>query len=218
MDSNREKRVASFNSLLADVRNCRACADALPLGPRPVFQLSPTARILIASQAPGTKVHASGIPFSDPSGDRLRAWMGISNDRFYDDRNIAILPMGLCYPGRAKSGDAPPRPECADLWRDRLLASMPDLRLTLLVGGYAQNHVLGTGTLTERVRNFQAYLPTYFPLPHPSWRSAIWAKEHPWFEQGVVPALRAAIRRASNDSDATEEPGRAGESRRSMAE
>lgn len=193
--------MTSLNSLLADVRACRACADLLPLGPRPVFQLSETARILIASQAPGTKVHASGIPFSDPSGDRLREWMGISKDRFYDERNIAILPMGLCYPGRAKSGDAAPRPECARLWRDRLLEAMPELRLTLLVGSYAQNHVLGPGALTERVRNFDAYLPAYFPLPHPSWRVTVWSRKHPWFEEEVLPALRAAIRRALPELD-----------------
>ena len=119
--------------------------------------------------------------------------MGITADEFYDEANIAIVPMGLCYPGRGKSGDAPPRPECARLWRDRLLESMPSLRLTLLVGSHAQNHVLGTASLTERVRDFRAYLPTHFPLPHPSWRSAIWAKEHPWFEQDVLPALRTAI-------------------------
>jgi uracil-DNA glycosylase len=193
--------VTSLDDLLADVRACRVCADLLPLGPRPVLQLSATARILVASQAPGTKVHASGIPFSDPSGDRLREWMGISKDQFYDERNIAILPMGLCYPGRAKSGDAPPRPECAPLWRDRLLEAMPALRLTLLVGSYAQNHVLDPGALTERVRNFNAYLPTYFPLPHPSWRVTIWAREHPWFEEEVLPALRAEVRRAWPDYD-----------------
>ena len=122
--------------------------------------------------------------------------MGVSSDRFYDAEHVAILPMGLCYPGKAKSGDAPPRPECARLWRDRLLAAMPALRLTLLVGSYAQNHVLGPGALTDRVRDFASYLPACFPLPHPSWRSAIWARRHPWFEAEVLPALRAAIRRA----------------------
>ena len=183
-----------FEALLAKVRACRACADLLPLGPRPVLQISPTARILIASQAPGTKVHASGVPFSDPSGDRLRDWMQISEDEFYDAKKIAILPMGLCYPGRAQSGDAPPRPECAPLWRDRLLATMPGLRLTLLVGSYAQNHVLGPGTVAERVRKFASYLPQYFPLPHPSWRVTAWSRANPWFEDEVLPSLRAAIR------------------------
>jgi uracil-DNA glycosylase len=188
--------MTELEALLAEVRACNACGDLLPLGPRPVFQMSATARILVASQAPGTKVHASGIPFSDPSGDRLRGWMGISKDQFYDAKNIAILPMGLCYPGRSNSGDAPPRPECARLWRDRLLDAMPALRLTLLVGSYAQNHVLGQGVVAERVRDFGAYLPDHFPLPHPSWRVAVWAREHPWFEDEVLPALRAAIRRA----------------------
>ncbi len=147
------------------------------------------------------KVHTSGIPFADASGDRLREWMGVSTNLFYDPEKIAIVPMGLCYPGRAQSGDAPPRPECARQWRDRLLAAMPALRLTLLVGSYAQNHVLGAGALTERVRHFADYLPAYFPLPHPSWRSAIWSRKHPWFEAEVLPALRAVIRRMLPDHD-----------------
>jgi uracil-DNA glycosylase len=184
-------------SLLAEVRACRACADVLPLGPRPVVQLSPTARILIASQAPGTKVHDSGIPFSDASGDRLREWIGVSDETFYDARQIAIIPMGLCYPGRLRSGgDAPPRPECAPLWRDRLLAQMPDLRLTLLVGVHAQTDAFGPGKMTERVKGFRDQLPTIFPLPHPSWRSRHWAAQNPWFEVEVLPALRNAVRRA----------------------
>lgn len=182
--------------LLAEVRACTACGNLLPLGPRPVLQISATARILIASQAPGTKVHASGVPFSDPSGDRLRDWMGLSEDQFYDAAHIAVLPLGLCYPGRAGQGDAPPRPECARLWRERLLAAMPRLRLTLLVGSHAQNHVLGPGHLTERVRDFAYYLPALFPLPHPSWRVTIWARKHPWFEEEVLPQLRRAIRQA----------------------
>lgn len=185
---------ADFEALLAQVRGCNACGDLLPLGPRPVFQVSTTAKILVASQAPGTKVHASGIPFSDPSGDRLRQWMGVSEAEFYDPKDIAILPMGLCYPGRAGSGDAPPRPECAPLWRDRLIAAMPALRLTLLIGSYAQNHVLGSGAVTERVRNFDTYLPDHFPLPHPSWRVTIWSRNNPWFEEQVLPALRGAVR------------------------
>lgn len=187
-----------LDSLLADVRACRACADVLPLGPRPVIQMSATAQILIASQAPGTKVHDSGIPFSDASGDRLREWMGLSETQFYDEGMIAIVPMGMCYPGRLQSGgDAPPRPECAPLWRARLLEQMPALRLTLLVGTYAQNHALGSGTMTERVMDFKRYLPEYFLLPHPSWRSRIWEKKNPWFGAEVLPALRGAVRRAS---------------------
>ena len=185
-----------FEALLAEVRACRACADVLPLGPRPVLQLSPSARILIASQAPGTKVHASGIPFSDPSGDRLREWTGLSPEEFYDPARVAIVPMALCYPGRGKSGDAPPRPECAPLWRDRLLAALPRLRLTLLVGSHAQNHVLGPGSMTERVHSYRDFLPDLFPLPHPSWRSRIWMARNPWFETEVLPALRQAVRDA----------------------
>jgi len=158
--------------------------------------MSPTARILIASQAPGSKVHASGIPFADPSGDRLREWMGMSEARFYDAEAVAIVPMGLCYPGRKESGDAPPRAECAPLWRDRMLAAMPKIGLTLLVGSYAQNYALGPGSVTERVRDFAAYLPRFFPLPHPSWRVTVWARKHPWFEAEVLPALRQAIRQA----------------------
>ncbi len=191
-----------FEALLAEVRACRVCERSLPLGPRPIFQMSPTARILIASQAPGVKAHASGIPFSDPSGDRLRDWMGISRADFYDARTVAILPMGLCYPGRGPGGDAPPRPECAPLWRDRLLAAMPAIRLTLLVGSYAQNYVLGPGALTERVSDFAAYLPEHFPLPHPSWRVTGWSRRSPWFEAEVLPALRATIRHALADEQA----------------
>ena len=187
----------TLESLLDEVRACRACADVLPLGPRPVVQISATARILIASQAPGTKVHESGIPFSDASGDRLREWMGVLADDFYDESRIAIVPMGLCYPGRLRGGgDAPPRPECAPLWRDQLLAHMPDLRLTLLVGGYAQTHALGPGTMTERVMTFRDHLPTMFPLPHPSWRSRHWAVKNPWFDAETLPALRYAVQKA----------------------
>lgn len=190
-------KAAEFESLVAEVRACTACAAVLPLGPRPVFQMSQTATLLVASQAPGTKVHASGIPFSDPSGDRLREWAGLSNEQFYDAAKVAILPMGLCYPGRAANGgDAPPRPECAPLWRERLLAAMPAIRLTLLIGGYAQNHVLGPGSVGTRVRAFRDYLPRYFPLPHPSWRSRIWAARNPWFEEEVLPALRESVARA----------------------
>jgi uracil-DNA glycosylase len=189
--------MVSLDSLLTEVRSCRACADALPLGPRPILQMSGNAKILIASQAPGTRAHASGVPFSDASGDRLREWMGFTTDEFYDPATVAIVPMALCYPGRALSGgDAPPRPECAPLWRDRLLAQLPALRLTLLVGSHALNDVLGTGPMTARVRNYRDYLPRHFPLPHPSWRSAIWMKKNPWFEGEVLPALRAEIRRA----------------------
>ena len=190
-------RSAPFESLIGEVRACSACADKLPLGPRPIFQASSTATLLIASQAPGTKVHASGIPFSDDSGARLREWTGLSSEQFYDSAEVAIVPMGLCYPGRGSGGgDAPPRPECAPLWRDRLLAGMPAIRLTLLVGSYAQINALGPGRVSQRVRDFRSYLPRYFPLPHPSWRSRIWAENNPWFSSAVLPALRNAVARA----------------------
>ena len=187
----------TLDALLAQVRACRACTAVLPFGPRPVVQISATARILIASQAPGTKAHESGIPFSDASGDRLREWMGVPDATFYDERRIAILPMGLCYPGRLPSGgDAAPRHECAPLWRDRLLAHMPDLRLTLLVGTHAQTHALGRGKMTQRVMGFRDHLPAIFPLPHPSWRSRHWATKNPWFDADVLPALRDAVQDA----------------------
>ncbi len=186
-------------ALLAEVRACTACAAHLPLGPRPVLHISATARLLIASQAPGTKVHHAGISFWDNSGERLRGWLGMDKALFYDERQVAILPMGLCYPGRLPNGgDAPPRLECAPLWRGRILAAMPDLRLTLLVGSYAQAAVAreqgwpaaGVGA---RVRDFRSYLPRYFPLPHPSWRTAAWERANPWFGAEVLPALRAQI-------------------------
>ena len=184
----------ALDALLREVRACRACADHLPLGPRPILHVSPTARLLIASQAPGTKVHEKGISFWDASGERLRDWLGMDKALFYDISRVAILPMGLCYPGRLpKGGDNPPRPECAPLWRDRILSLMPAIRLTLLVGTYAQFHVLGPGAMTERVRAFRQFLPRYFPLPHPSWRTGIWEKRNPWFTHEVLPALKAEV-------------------------
>ncbi len=188
--------------LLAEIRACTVCAAHLPLGPRPVLHISTTARVLIASQAPGTAVHHAGISFWDASGDRLRGWLGMDKDVFYDASRVAILPMGLCYPGRLPNGgDAPPRRECAPLWRARVLAAMPALRLTLLVGSYAQDaaareHGWPRASMTERVRDFRAYLPRYFPLPHPSWRTGAWQRLNPWFDEEVLPALRAEVRRA----------------------
>src|SRR6185295_389755 len=196
MKAHQESRSEVLAELLAKVRACSACTGALPLGPRPILQLSASATILVASQAPGLKVHQSGVPFSDASGDRLRDWMGLSSDEFYDERTVAIVPMGFCYPGRRNGGDAPPRMECAHLWRNQLLQLLPNVRLTLLVGSYAQRHVLGPGAITPRVKNFRAYLPAYFPLPHPSWRSRIWEGRNPWFREDVLPALRFAIERA----------------------
>lgn len=188
---------APLDRALAEARACTACAAHLPLGPRPILRISATARLLIASQAPGTRAHESGRPFDDASGRRLRAWMGVTDDEFYDESRVAILPMGLCYPGRlANGGDAPPRPECAPLWRARLLGLMPALRLTLLVGMYSQADALGPGRMTDRVRGFRAHLPRCFPLPHPSWRTGIWEKKNAWFGEEVLPALRAEVRRA----------------------
>ena len=186
----------SLDALLGAVRACRACEAHLPLGPRPVLQAQEMARILVVGQAPGLRVHETGIPWNDASGERLRAWMGIDPPTFYDASRIAIVPMGYCYPGRGSGGDLPPRPECAPLWRDRLLAGMPAIRLTLLVGSYAQINALGPGRVSQRVRDFRSYLPRYFPLPHPSWRSRIWAENNPWFSSEVPPALRNAVARA----------------------
>ena len=184
------------HKLLADVRACTLCADHLPLGPRPVLQVHPAARILIAGQAPGGKVHASGIPFDDASGDRLRGWMGIDKPTFHDATRIAILPMGFCFPGTGKSGDFPPRPECAATWRDRLLAAMPGIELTLVIGHYAQTwHMCSTGgaTLTDSVHAWRDHWPAVVPMPHPSPRNNLWLKRNPWFETDLVPLLRKRV-------------------------
>lgn len=183
--------------LLAEVRACTACAPHLPLGPRPVLQLHPDARVLIAAQAPGRKVHASGKPFTDASGDRLREWMGMTPEVFYDPRRIAIVPMGFCYPGTTKSGDLPPRPECAPMWRERLLQRLVHLELTLVIGQYAHAyHLRGTrASLTERVRSWRQLGPNVVPLPHPSPRNNGWLQRNPWFERELVPALRRRIGR-----------------------
>ena len=184
-------------SLAAEIRACRVCAAHLPLGPRPVFRVSPTARVLIAGQAPGTKVHASGIPWNDPSGERLRGWLGLDRATFYDESRIAIVPMGFCYPGRLpRGGDAPPRPECAPLWRARLLGMMPGLRLSLLVGSYAIADALGPGPMAPRVARFRDLLPGRCALPHPSWRTLAWERRNPWFGAELLPALRAELGRA----------------------
>jgi len=184
-------------SLLSDVRGCTHCAEHLPLGPRPVVRISATARVLIVGQAPGTKVHESGIPWNDPSGDRLRGWLNVDRDTFYDESRVAIMPMGFCYPGvLPRGGDAPPRPECAPLWHDALLAMMPAVELTLLVGQYAQARYLGKRrgkTLTETVSRWEEYLPDYLPTPHPSWRTRHWAAKNPWFEAAILPALRDRV-------------------------
>lgn len=184
--------------MLREVRACAVCQAILPLGPRPVLQAAPTSRLLIVGQAPGRKVHATGVPWTDASGDRLREWLGIDQATFYNAARVAIVPMGFCYPGTAKSGgDAPPRRECAPLWHARLLGCLGEIRCTLLVGQYAQRHYLRStrkSTLTETVRAFADYGPRFFPLPHPSWRSALWMRRNPWFEEEVIPDLRAVVR------------------------
>ena len=187
--------MATFESLLNDVRACTLCSENLPLGPRPVFQLHPDARILVAGQAPGRKVHESGMPFTDASGDRLREWMGVSREVFYDPNQIAILPMGFCYPGTGKSGNLPPRPECAPAWRGQLLAHLSKIEVTLVIGQYAHAYHLNAkkSSLTETVRAWQDFAPKIFPLPHPSPRNNIWLKRNPWFEQDLIPILRQRI-------------------------
>lgn len=189
--------VSSLEVIASEARACTACAGLLPLGPRPVLRVSTTARLLIIGQAPGTKVHATGIPWNDPSGERLRGWLSMDREAFYDQSRIAIVPMGLCYPGRLPNGgDAPPRRECAPLWQGRLLNAMPAIRLTLLVGSYALTHVLGKAPMTERVAAFRDHLPQYFPLPHPSWRTTAWERKNPWFQAEALPALRRAVAEA----------------------
>ena len=186
----------TFEATIRQARACTLCAAYLPLGPRPVFQIDPEARILVAGQAPGARVHETGIPFNDASGDRLRDWMGIGRDVFYDPLRIAILPMGYCYPGTGPSGDLPPRPECAATWRRRMLAFLPDVQLTLVIGQYAQNWHLGAerqATLTDTVRQWQIYWPSQLPLPHPSPRNNMWLKRNPWFEEAVLPVLRKRV-------------------------
>jgi uracil-DNA glycosylase len=182
---------------LKEIRACTVCATALKGGPRPVVQFSANSRIAIIGQAPGARVHDSGVPWQDDSGKRLRDWTGLSDADFYDAAKVALVPMGFCYPGTGESGDLPPRPECAPLWHDRVLAILKDLRLVLLVGSYAQARYLKAAgkkqTLTEAVKDFRAHGPLFFPLPHPSWRSGLWMKRNPWFEAGVLPSLRRAV-------------------------
>lgn len=188
-----------MHQLLTEIRACTACAAHLPLGPRPVVQASASARLLIVGQAPSMTVHQTGVPWDDKSGDQLRRWLGVERDTFYDAARIALVPMGYCYPGRGSSGDLPPRKECAPLWQDRLLAQMPHVELTLLVGQYAQRHLLGSkarGGVTDTVEAFAEYAPRFIPLPHPSPRNTGWFKHHPWFESEVLPVLRERVRHA----------------------
>ncbi len=182
--------------LLDEIRGCTACADNLPHGPRPVLNFGSGARVAIIGQAPGRRVHESGVAWDDPSGERLRDWTGIPSDAFYDGDRVALIPMGFCYPGAGKGGDLPPRPECAPLWHDRVFASMPSIRLTLLVGAYAQAAYLGDiarRTLTETVQAWREAPSDVIPLPHPSPRNNIWLKKNPWFASDLLPHLRAAV-------------------------
>lgn len=184
-----------MRNLLEEVRACRLCAEFLPHQPRPVVRLGEHAKLLIIGQAPGRKVHVSGLPWDDPSGDRLRQWLGLAKDEFYDSRAVAMVPMGFCYPGKGKSGDLPPRPECAPNWHARLLAKLPSTQLTLLVGRYAQQYYLGdNGALVaDLIRQTDWQRADVLPLVHPSPRNRHWLNTHPWFEQTVVPILRARI-------------------------
>jgi uracil-DNA glycosylase len=184
--------------LLREVRACRICEAELPLGPRPVLRARASARVLIVGQAPGTRVHETGIPWNDPSGERLRSWMNVDRETFYDESRFAIVPMGFCYPGRLpRGGDMPPRPECAQHWLERILECLPNIELTLLFGQYAHRQYLGAArkkTLTETVQAWQEYTPRYLPMPHPSPRNIGWLQRHPWFEADVVPYLRRRVR------------------------
>jgi len=184
-----------IKSLKDDIKSCSMCSEHLPLGPRPVIQIDTMSRILIAGQAPGKKVHETGIPFNDASGDRLRDWLGISKDTFYDAKQVAILPMGFCYPGTGKSGDLPPRPECAIKWRSSLLSSLKNIQLTLVIGRYAMAYHLPNekGRLTDTVYNWEKYWPNIIPLPHPSPRNNLWLKRNPWFAIELLPKLRTRL-------------------------
>lgn len=184
-----------LKNLLKEVRACRHCEADLPLGPNPVVRVNSAARLLIIGQAPGTKVHASGVPWDDPSGERLRRWLAVDRDIFYDESKVGIVPMGFCYPGKGKSGDLPPTPDCAPKWHEQLLAQMPDIDLILLVGTYAQNYYLGASkeTLTQRVQRYADFAPLYLPMPHPSPRNTFWLKRNPWFEADVVPELQRRV-------------------------
>ncbi len=195
------KAERALEALLVEIRACKLCADSLPEGPRPVVQADADARVLIAGQAPGRRVHASGVPFDDPSGDRLREWLGVARETFYDPARFAIAPMGFCYPGTGRSGDLPPRPECAPAWRERLLAALPAVRLTLVLGQYAQAHHLGgrPATLTETVRGWREHWPRVVPLPHPSPRNNVWLRRNPWFEAELLPALRERVAEVLRD-------------------
>ncbi|WP_167644681.1 uracil-DNA glycosylase family protein [Mameliella alba] len=188
-----------MHQLLADIRACRLCADRFAAtetehAPRPVLRAQPSARLLIAGQAPGMKVHHSGLPFTDPSGDRLRDWLGLNSETFYDETRVAIVPMAFCFPGYRKGSDLPPPPICARTWRRQVIEALPKIQLTVLVGGYAQKWHLGVKTgVTETVTRWRDFSPAALPLPHPSWRNTAWLKRNPWFEAELLPVLRTRV-------------------------
>ncbi len=184
-----------MENLLTEIQNCSICKDFLPLFPNPVLRASATAKVVIIGQAPGIRVHNTNIPWNDPSGNELRRWLNLTSESFYDTSKIAIVPMGFCYPGTGKSGDLPPRPECAPQWHQKLFDFMPNVELILLIGQYSQKYYLKSPkkNLTETVKNFEEYLPKYFCLPHPSPRNRFWMKKNYWFEEDVIPVLREKI-------------------------
>jgi len=185
-----------MDHLLSQIRNCSICTEHLPLGPRPIVVGHPKSKIAIIGQAPGTKVHKTGIPWDDPSGKQLRKWLNVTDEQFYNEQLFALIPMGFCYPGKGKSGDLPPRPECAPLWHKALVNQMSDLKLTILIGQYAQKYYLGDTmkrNLTETVRDYKEYLPHYIVLPHPSPRNRFWLSKNPWFDKMVLPDLRERV-------------------------
>ena len=184
-----------FDDLLVRVKSCALCANELPGGPRPIVQIHPAARILIAGQAPGRKVHVSGIPFNDPSGVRLRSWLGVTADTFYDPQQFTLVPMAFCYPGTGRSGDLPPLPRCAETWREPLLSRLTDLKLIVVLGQYAHAYHFHDSrlTLTERVAAWRDYWPDLVPLPHPSPRNTLWLRRNPWFEQNLIPILQQRV-------------------------
>lgn len=185
----------ALDALLDEIASCTECAAVLPHDPRPVLQAGRGARLLIIGQAPGRRVHESGIPWDDPSGERLRDWLGVSRETFYDPEQVALVPMGFCFPGTGRSGDLPPRPECAPLWHRRLLDELPEVQLSLHIGAYSQQRYLGEDgrTLTERVAAWREAWPERCALPHPSPRNNRWLKANPWFEQELVPDLRVLV-------------------------
>ena len=191
-----EPNSRKFTRLLREIRACRVCEAHLPNPPKPILLAAASATLMIVGQAPGRKVHETGIPWNDPSGDRLREWLKLEREQFYDTRRIAIIPAGFCYPGTGENGHLPPRPECAPLWHPRLRAALPHIKLTLLVGNYAQAYYLGDrmkSSVTETVRAYQEYLPEFLPLPHPSPRNRGWLKSNPWFEKKVILQLRLLV-------------------------